>query len=119
MMQNIYLVELDEALYQKVNAALENQNLSIIPFKTSNDFLLQVDEVSSGCVITTSNMNSIDSIEFIQTVVERGISHSIVVIDDQENIPKAVKAIRAGAVDYINRNFTENKLRMCVNEMLQ
>jgi two-component system, LuxR family, response regulator FixJ len=118
-MQYIYLVELDEELNRKVNLALTHDNLKITSYELSDDFLKEADKVLPGCVITNSNMESLDTVEFIQTVVEQEIPHSIVVIDDQENIPKAVRVFRAGAVDYIHRNFTENKLRSCVKEMLQ
>ena len=42
----------------------------------------------------------------------------VIVFGDEDDVPQAVSAMRAGAVDFIGKTFTNQKLRVCVKRML-
>jgi two-component system response regulator FixJ len=101
----IYVVDDDEL----VRAALTLQLASdydVMCFTAARHFLDAVGALPPGCLILDVRMPEIDGLEVQRRLAERGLYFPTVIMTGHGEVRIAVEAMRAGAVDFIEKPFT-------------
>lgn len=112
----IYLVDDDESVRRSVGFMLKTSGHTVKSFASGVDFLKDVRSLEPGCVLIDFQMPEIDGLEVQAELRERGVPFPVVVMTGHGDIDVAVRAMKAGAVDFLEKQFTKEAVLEAVGE---
>lgn len=114
----IYVVDDDAAMRDSLRVLLQSAGFAVQTCDSATAFLAAV-PTRAGCVLTDIRMPEIDGLELQQRLSERGLHLPVIVMTGQADVPDAVRAMKAGAVDFLEKPFQEAQLLDAVNRALE
>ncbi|MBT8136148.1 MAG: response regulator [Gammaproteobacteria bacterium] len=99
-----------------MSSALTRRKLSVATFESAAQFLAEVDPDRPGCLLLDLSMPEMDGLQLQQELSQRGITLPIIFITGQGDIPNSVRAIKAGALDFMEKPFRLEALLQRINE---
>jgi two-component system response regulator FixJ len=106
----IHIVDDDEAIRRSAGFMLKTSGYAVTTFASGVAFLRDAKTVEPGCVLLDVRMPDMDGLEVQRQLAERGVSMPIVVLTGHGDVSIAVRAIKAGAVDFIEKPFEKSVL---------
>jgi len=117
--RTIYIVDDDSAVCHALTLLFENADYTVMPFASAESLLASVSEASTGVLILDLNMADMSGLELQAELRKRGIGLKTIFISGYGNVEKSVLAIKGGALDFIEKPFTNKQLLNSVgNAML-
>lgn len=117
----VYIVDDDEAVRDSLSVLLESRTYAVKSFGSAAEFLAAAPSLPVGCLIVDIRMPEMDGLELQQRLTRRGLSFPLIVITGHGDVPLAVRAMKAGAVDFIEKPFTSeailNSLDMALSRL--
>ena len=101
----IYIVDDDEAVRDSLSLLLEARGHTVRSFASAPEFLAAMPSLRPGCLIADIRMPEMDGLELQQRLIERAMPFPLIVITGHGDVPLAVRAMKAGAVDFIEKPF--------------
>jgi len=87
-------------------------------FASADEFLSHYDPAWPGCLLLEIRMRGMNGVDLQRQLLQRGIRIPVIVISAVAEVPKVVSAIRAGAVDFLEKPIREEALLRAVREGL-
>jgi FixJ family two-component response regulator len=115
--QTIYLVEPDNLTRERI-ASIFTSSLSLVKMYTCAEDFLKQSEIVAGCLVLGVEMPGMGAVELMQELKLLGIKIPTIVLGDRDDLLKAVEVMRAGALDFIGKPFTDQRLRISIEKML-
>lgn len=103
--RRVYIVDDDEAVRDSLSVLLESNAYTARSFGSGPDFLMAAPSLPRGCLIVDIRMPEMDGLELQQCLIERTLNFPMIVITGHGDVPLAVRAMKAGAVDFIEKPF--------------
>src|SRR5271167_3746832 len=100
-----YVVDDDEAVRDSLSLLLEARGYTVRSFAAAAEFLAAAPTLRPGCLIADIRMPEMDGLELQQRLIERALQCPLIVITGHGDVPLAVRAMKAGAVDFIEKPF--------------
>jgi two-component system response regulator FixJ len=101
----VYVVDDDEAVRASLSALLEAKGYTVGSFASAREFLGVSATLRKGVLIADIRMPEMDGLELQQRLIERSLNFPLIVITGHGDVPLAVRAMKAGAVDFIEKPF--------------
>jgi two-component system response regulator FixJ len=101
----VYIVDDDEAVRDSLSVLLEAIGHRVRTFGLAKDFLDAAPALPMGCLIADIRMPEIDGLELQRALNERALQFPMIVITGHGDVPLAVRAMKAGALDFIEKPF--------------
>lgn len=102
-LKHIFFVDDEPKVRMVVGKTLERAGVCVTCFGSARDCLLQLEQAKCDLLITDVKMPEMDGIELL-TEVRRKLSWlPVLVVTGYGDVPMAVKALRAGAADFIEK----------------
>lgn len=121
--RHVYVVDDDAEVRGELGEALELRGFVVRAFASGDDFVAQQTELEPGCVVLDLNMPGLGGMDVQEALVERGSPHKIVMLTGAGSVSTAVRAIHAGAIDFLEKPFHVDDLvraiGSAVNRQLQ
>ena len=114
----VHIVDDDEAVRQSLAFMLGSAGLPIRLYESAKVFLESLDPSLCGCLVTDVRMPEMTGIELLNRIKDRMPLIPAIVITGHGDIPLAVAAMKAGAVDFIEKPFDEEVLLKAVEAAL-
>lgn len=114
----IYLVDADTAVQEGLRtlfAALPNP---VKTYSSAEAFLEQLPPTPSGCLIVELNLPGMDGMELLEQLHQRHAQLPVIMLATSSDVPTAVRAMRGGAVDFIDKPFVDRVLLSRVRQVL-
>lgn len=89
------------------------------PFASGADFLSSLDDLQPGCVLLDIRMPQIDGFQVMAELRSRGIEWPVVVMTGHGEVSIAVRAMKFGAIDFLEKPFSEEALLGCFDNAFQ
>jgi len=105
----IAVVDDNEAVRDSLAALLRSAGHKVKTFKSGQDFLA-ADFSTFGCAVVDILMPGPSGLEVLRHVASSEFALPIVIVTGHGDIPLAVKALRAGAVDFIEKPYTDKAI---------
>jgi two-component system response regulator FixJ len=115
----VHVVEDDEAVRQSLAFLLGSAGLAVRLYDSAAAFLAGLSEVGPGCLITDIRMPGMSGLELLNALNARGCRLPAIVITGHGDVPLAVEAMKAGAVDFIEKPFDQETLLTAVHTALE
>jgi len=107
---SVYLVDDDPGVREAIAFLLEAEGLRVKAFGDPCELLEAVDADARGCLLLDVRMPGMDGLELHQALKKRGVAMPAVFISGHGDIPMAVRAVNAGALDFIEKPFDDEVL---------
>lgn len=117
--REVALVDDDEAVLESMQVLLEAEGFAVATFDRARAFLQHHEERSCACLVTDVRMPDMDGLELIEALRSRGPLPPIIVITGHADVPMAVRAMKLGARDFLEKPFDPGRLIAGVNDALQ
>jgi two-component system, LuxR family, response regulator FixJ len=114
----VHVVDDDPAIRDSLRVLLESVGFTVRTHDSAQAFLVSAPELQ-GCVLTDVRMPGIDGLELQQRLSECGAPLAVIVMTGQGDIPVAVRAMKAGAVDFLEKPFSDQELLDAVRRALE
>jgi FixJ family two-component response regulator len=114
----VFVVDDDPAMRESLSFLMGSVGIRVETFENAQAFLDQHDTGDRGCLVLDVRMPGMSGLELQEHLVQRGISLPVVMITGYGDVPMAVRALKSGALDFIEKPFTEQELLDRVNEAL-
>lgn len=114
----IFVVDDDEAVRQATCWALRAAGYDAIAYESGGAFLRSADIQSRGCVVLDLNMPGMSGIEVLQRLRDQASPLAVILLTGYGDVPTAVRAIQAGAVDFLEKPYDPDKLLMAIGRAL-
>jgi RNA polymerase sigma factor (sigma-70 family) len=115
----VFIVDDDEAVRDSLALLIESVGLSASTFESASDFLAAYDPGTAGCLVLDVRLPGMSGLDLQQRLAAEGSDLPIVFITGHGDVPMAVRAMRRGAVDFLQKPFGDQDLLDRVQEALE
>ena len=106
----VFVVDDDEAICQSLCLLIEDIGLNVKTFGGAREFLAHYDPSQPGCLVLDVRMSGMSGLELQARLRELNMEIPIVIITGHGDVPMAVEAMKAGAMDFIEKPFRDQVL---------
>ena len=110
----IFVVDRNLAFRLRLVSLLQNSSQDVKTFESAENFLVKLDVTMPDCLVIGSRLPGMSAIDLLHQLQNQGDEIPVIVMGEENDVAQAVSAMRAGAVDFIGKPFTNQKLRVCV-----
>lgn len=114
----VFIVDDDEAVRQSTAWLIESIGLKVSTFVSADNFLENYNN-ESGCIVMDVRMPGMSGLEAQEEMKNRGISLPLIFITGHGDVPMAVRALKRGAFDFIEKPFNDQLLLDAVQRGLK
>jgi FixJ family two-component response regulator len=108
--QTVFVVDDDETMRGSLRWLLESLKLNVETYASAHEFLSVYDPVQPGCLVLDVRMPEISGLQLQEILAQRKIHIPIILITGHGDISMAVRAMKAGAFDFIEKPFNDQAL---------
>lgn len=112
----VHLVDDEEAIHRSVGFMLKTSGHRVQTYGSGAELLRQGSTLAPGCVLLDVRMPGMDGLEVQQALRDRGIGLPVIVMTGHGDIGVAVRAMKAGAVDFLEKPFEKSTLLSALQE---
>lgn len=117
--ETVFLIDDDASVRDALALLLEQEDITVKAFDSAAAFLATVDQTEPrSCAIIDIRMPDMDGMELQAELTRRGILLPIIFLTGHGDIPMSVRAIKAGAVDFLTKPVTRHDLLTSVHGAL-
>lgn len=101
--QTIFLVDDDPSVLRALSRVLREEGWRVETFESAEAFLARQDQKAQGCLVLDVTMPGLDGLALQRRLAAAGESLPIVFVSGHGDIPMSVRAIKAGATDFLTK----------------
>ena len=115
----VYLVDDEAAVRRSVGFMLKTAGYHVESFESGEAFLKVAGQLGPGCVLLDVRMGGMDGLAVQATLKSRGVTLPVIIITGHGDVNLAVRAMKAGAVDFLEKPFAREALLASIETGLQ
>jgi len=115
----VHIVDDDEGIRRSVAFMLKTSGYRVNSWPSGVAFLKEAKQAEPGCILLDVRMPEMDGLEVQAELVRRGIALPVVIVTGHGDIAIAVRAMKAGAVDFIEKPFQKEALLTAIELALE
>lgn len=106
----VHVVDDDEAVRDSFRVMLEASGYAARTWASGIDLLRAIPGIEPGCIVVDVRMPDIDGLTLLRKLRDGKVRLPIIVITGHGDIPMAVEAMKAGAVDFVEKPFVQDSM---------
>ncbi|RMH30334.1 MAG: DNA-binding response regulator, partial [Planctomycetota bacterium] len=106
----VYVIDDDASIRESVTFLLESAGLRVRAFESCEAFLGVEPEAGPGCILLDLRLPAMSGLELQRALVERGERLPIIFITGHGDTASAVRAMKAGAIDFLEKPYAPETL---------
>lgn len=111
----VHVVDDEEAVRKSLAFLLTMSGFTVRVHESATAFLAAAKSIRNGCLITDLRMPDMSGVELLRKLKDANLQIPSIVITGHGDVPMAVAAMKAGALDFIEKPFEEELLIDAVN----
>ena len=115
----VFVVDDDAYVREGLKSLLRSVNLQVETFGSASEFLQTKLPDAPGCLVLDVRLPGLSGLDFQTELARAGIAIPIIFITGHGDIPMSVKAIRAGAVEFLTKPFREQDMLDAISAALE
>lgn len=117
--QTVFVVDDDQAVRMSLSLLIRSMGLAVETFESAAAFLGACDPERSGCLVLDIRMPGMSGLEMQEELNRRAIGLPVIFITGHGDVAMAVRAMKSGAVDFIEKPFNDQQLLDRINKALE
>jgi len=114
----VHVIDDDESVRHALAFLLATSGMAVQVHESGTAFLNAVATLQGGCILTDIRMPGIDGLALQRRLIELGVKLPVIVMTGHGDVPLAVEAMKAGAVDFIEKPFDDEVLLSAIRSAL-
>ncbi|PCG12990.1 response regulator transcription factor [Sphingomonas adhaesiva] len=106
----VHLVDDEDAIRRSAGFLLRTSGFDVRTHVSGVAFLKEVKAAEPGCVLLDVRMPEMDGLEVQKQLAERGVGWPVIILTGHGDVPIAVQAMKAGAIDFLEKPFDKATL---------
>lgn len=106
----VFVVDDDPAVADALRVLISAAGYEVQTFASGERFLQRADGICPGCIVLDVRMPGKSGLELQQELKKRGVHTPIIFITGHGDVPMSVRAMQAGAVDFLEKPFDDARL---------
>lgn len=115
----IFVVDDDDAMRESLEFLLESVEMPVRTFASAQEFLDAYQPGLPGCLLLDVRMPGMGGLELQDRLRESGVRIPVIVMTGYADVPMAVRAMQAGALDFIEKPLNEQRLLERISQALE
>lgn len=110
----VFLIDDDQNIRTTLSRALTKRQFNVRTFESATRFLAEYDPAEPGCLVLDYGLPEMNGLELQKALAERQFAIPIIFISGHGGVPETVQAMKAGAVDFLQKPFRQHVLVDCI-----
>jgi len=106
----VYVIDDAEEVRNAITLLMESVGLEVVAFSSADEFMNNYSADFEGCILLDVRMPGMSGLELQKKLNEIGNSPPIIIISGHGDIPMAVKAVQAGAINFVEKPFKDQDI---------
>ncbi len=106
----VHVIDDDDAVRQSLEFLLKSADFPVRTFPSATAFLKALPEIRTGCIITDVRMPDLGGIELLRQLREHDCTVPVIVMTGHGDVLLAVEAMKAGAIDFLEKPFDDEHM---------
>lgn len=115
----VHLVDDDEAIRRSVGFMLKTSGFTVRTYESGVDLMKAAGDLEAGCILLDIRMPGMDGIEVQKALRDKGVSLPVIIMTGHGDVSLAVQAMKAGAVDFIEKPFEKAVLLSAIDHAME
>jgi len=118
-MATVFVVDDDPGVRRSLSRVLREEGFDVRAFESAEAFLARPDMTSRGCLVLDVSLPGLDGLALQSRLFEAGQAMPIVFLTGHGDIPMSVRAIKAGAADFLTKPVASEALLAAVRAAIE
>lgn len=114
----VYVVDDDASVRESLSSLIRSAGMAVKVFASPLDFLADEELSDFSCVVLDVRMPGLDGLAVQERIVEHRQGMPVIFITGHGDVPIAVRAMKAGAIDFLNKPFDDTDLLKAIDQAL-
>lgn len=114
----VYIVDDDASVRESLNSLIRSEGLAVEVFESPLEFLALTAVKPLSCVVLDVRMPDIDGLTLQNELLAQGKEIPVIFISGHGDVPQAVRAMKAGAIDFLRKPFDDTELLRAISAAL-
>jgi FixJ family two-component response regulator len=115
----VRVVDDDASVLKSLDRLLRSAGFAVRTFPSAHDFLMQQERGMPGCVVLDLSMPGVDGLALQEALAREGDHCPIIFISGRSDVVSSVRAMKAGAVDFLCKPFDQTALLAAVRAAIE
>lgn len=115
----VYVVDDDPSILRALARLLRAGGHAVSAFRSPQDFLARHDAAVPGCIVLDLAMPGLNGLELQAALAATGCQRPIVFLSGHGDVPSSVRAMKAGAVDFLTKPVSEQDLLAAIGRAIE
>ena len=114
----VFVVDDDQAMRNSLKWLIESVGVQVESFASADEFLVQYQSGRHGCLVLDVRMPGMSGLDLQEQLARQNINIPVVIITGHGDVPMAVRAMKSGAIDFIEKPFNDEVLLDAIRRAL-
>ena len=115
----VFVVDDDEAVRGGLQRLVEAVGLNVEPYASAQEFLDSYHPEQHGCLVLDIRMPGMGGLDLQEQLAKKGIRLPVIILTGHADVPLAVRALKGGAIDLIEKPFNSQVLLDRIQQAIQ
>lgn len=115
----IFIIDDDPAVRQALTVLVRSMHLKTESYESAQHFLQNVDPTRSGCLLLDVRMPGVSGLELLEKLARDDTRLPAIVMSAYGDVPMVVRAMRAGALNFLEKPCRDQQLWEAIQECLR
>lgn len=118
--QVVSIVDDDDAVREALMLLMHSEDIPAQAFASAEEFLDSIEQINPGCLLLDMRMPDMNGQQLFETIKKMGLKTPVIFLTGHGDVAMAVKAMQAGASDFIEKPFDNiillQSIRKCLSQ---
>jgi RNA polymerase sigma factor (sigma-70 family) len=115
----VFVIDDHPGMRKSLQYLIETAGLKVETYATAREFLDSYNPARRGCLVLDMRMPGMTGLDLLDELANRGDARPAIMITGFGNVPTAVRAMKAGAIDFLEKPFDDDELLERIQQGLQ
>ena len=115
----VFVVDDDPSIREALNSMIRSVKLRVVTFSSAQEFLRYDRPEAPACLVLDIRLHGLNGLELQQQLIRDGVQLPIIFITGHGDIPMSVRAMKAGAVEFLTKPFRERHLLRAIEQAIE
>jgi FixJ family two-component response regulator len=115
----VFVVDDDESVRDSLKSLIRSAGLSVETFPSAQQFLANAQSNEPSCLVLDVRLPGLNGLDLQRRLAEANVNTPIVFITGHGDIPMSVRAMKAGAVEFLTKPFRDEDLLDAIQQAIQ
>ena len=115
----VFVVDDDSSTRELLSWLMKRNGMHSEVFPDAHSFLAGYKPGAPGCLVVDLNMPGMSGLELQKYLKDNGVALPVIFLSGRADVPKAVAAVREGAIDFLEKPFDYKRVVALIEECLK